>query len=163
MSESINQVTLTLGLLVTFAGVFLAFTLDRAIDRIKRIQAKNELLKNLACELSELKKNLTGDAYRLYPDIWDSAVASGQLELLTSEQVTNLANVYRKIKGTDYEAIRVRDAREAYMMRAPNPYTNLEENWTDLSKRHLVRMEETKALIDEILKEPWLSRYVEKS
>jgi hypothetical protein len=100
---------------------------------------------------------------RLYPDIWDSAVTSGQLELLTSEQVTKLANVYRKIKGTDYEAIRVRDAREAYTMRTPNPYTNLEENWTDLSKRHLVRMEETKALIDEILKEPWLSRYVEKS
>ena len=156
MSESINQVTLALELVVTFSGVFLAFMLDRVIDWRKELQAKKELLRNLACELKELKKSLTGDAFRLYPDVWDSTVSSGKLELLNSEQLNKLTNVYRKIKGTDYEAIRVRDAKEAYMMRTPNPYTTLEDNWTNLSNRHFIRMEETKALIDEVLKERWL-------
>ncbi len=57
MSESINQVTLALELIVTFSGVFLAFMLDRAIDWRKEKKAKKELLKNLSCELNELKKS----------------------------------------------------------------------------------------------------------
>jgi hypothetical protein len=145
MSESINQVVLALELAVTFSGVFLAFMLDRVIDWRKEQQAKKELLKNLSCELNELKKSLTGDAYKLYPDIWDSAVTSGKLELLNSEQLTKLTNVYRKIKGTDYEAVRVRDAKEAYMLHM-NPEAR--KDWSILFNAHLTRMEETKALID---------------
>ena len=40
MSESINQITLALELVVTFSGVFLAFMLDRVIDWRKEKQAK---------------------------------------------------------------------------------------------------------------------------
>jgi hypothetical protein len=157
MSESISQVTLALELVVTFSGVFLAFMLDRLIDWRKEQQAKKEMLKNLACELNELKKSLTGDAYKLYPDVWDSVVASGKLELLSSDQLTKLTNVYRIIKGTDYEAVRVRDAKEAFMQNNhPSVMIHLQENWTRISSNHLKRMAETNALIDEVLKEPWL-------
>jgi hypothetical protein len=154
MSESINQVTLALELIVTFSGVFLAFMLDRVIDWRKEQQSKTELLKNISCELNELKKSLIGDVYRLYPDVWDSAIASGKLDLLNSEQLKKLTNVYRKIKGTDYEAVRVRDAKEAYNQTGSNDAAN---NWSILSKAHKIRMEETKTLIDEVLKELGLS------
>jgi hypothetical protein len=154
MSENINQVALVLELAVTFFGVFLAFMLDRLIDWRKEQKAKEELLRNLACELNRMKDNLTGDAYRLYPDIWDSAVSSGQLKLLDSDQLSKLTNVYRKIKDTDYEATRVREAKEAF-----------DENMSQNARLHLSfqqneyhgRMEKTKELIDEVLKEPWLS------
>jgi hypothetical protein len=153
MSENVNQVTIVLELAVTFLGVFLAFMLDRLIDWKKRQHSKKDLLKNLSCELNELKKSLTGDAYKLYPDIWDSAVSSGQLELLDSDQLSKLTNVYRKIKGTDYEATRVRDAKEAYMT-SKSP--DAAHDWKILSIAHTVRMEETKALIDEVMQERWL-------
>ncbi|MGD0204551.1 MAG: hypothetical protein ABSC20_11690 [Candidatus Bathyarchaeia archaeon] len=153
MSESINQVTLALELIVTFSGVFLAFMLDRVIDWRKEQQAKKELLKNLSCELNELKNSLTKDAPKLYPDIWDSAVASGQLELLDSEQLTKLTNVYRKIKGTDYEGTRVRDAKDAF---EETSSPDARKHYSIQSQAHEKRIEETKALIDEVLNEPWL-------
>ena len=154
MSENINQVALVLELSVTFFGVFLAFMLDRLIDWRKEQQAKKELLKNLSYELNELKKSLTGDAYRLYPDVWDSAVSSGQLNLLSSEQLNKLTKVYHTVKGTDYEAIRVRDAKEAYML---NGTPDARKDWGILSIAHKTRMEETMAEIDSVLKEHWLS------
>ena len=157
MTESVNQVTLALELVVTFSGVFLAFLLDRFIDWRKEQQSKKELLKNLKIELNELKESLVGDAYRLYPDVWDSAVSSGQLELLNSDQLNKLTKVYRKIKGTDYEAIRVRDAKEAFMQsNHPSVMTHLQTYWTNISNKHFKRMAETISLIDEVLKESWL-------
>jgi hypothetical protein len=157
MSENINQVTLVLELSVTFFGVFLAFMLDRLIDWRKEQHTKEELLKNLSCELNELKKSLTGDVYRLFPDVWDSAVSSGQLDLLDSEQLSKLTKVYRIIKGTDYEAIRVRDAKEAYMQ-SKSPETA--QDYKILDMTHRMRMIETTAEIDAVLKEPWLKKII---
>jgi len=153
MSESINQVALILELVVTFSGVFLAFMLDRVIDWRKEQKTKKELLRNLACELNRMKDNLTGDAYRLYPDIWDSAIASGKLDLLDPEQQTKLTNVYRLIKGTDYEAIRVRDAKEAFEITHSNEARN---NYSILGSRHTERMQKTIDAINGVLKESWL-------
>jgi hypothetical protein len=160
MSESIKLLTLALELIVTFAGVFLAFMLDRLIDWKKEQKTKEELLKNLACELNRMKDNLTGDAYRLYPDIWESAIASGKLDLLDPEQQTKLTNVYRVIKGTDYEAVRVRDAKEAFEITHSNESRN---NLSILSSRHMERMRKTIEAINEVLKEHWLCDYVPKS
>jgi len=119
----------------------------------KRKTSKKELLKNLSSELNEFKKSLSEDIDKLYPDIWDSAVASGRLELLDSEQLTKLTNAYRKIKGTDYDATRVREAQESF-----------NESMSQENRRHLSfqrlkyesRTKETKALINEVLNEPWL-------
>ncbi len=160
MSESINQVTLALELVVTFSGVFLAFMLDRAIDWRKKQQAKKELLKNLACELNRVKDSLTGEAKGLYPDVWDSTIASGKLDLLNSKQLMKLTNVYRKIKETDYEATTVRGAKTAFDLTLSDDARKI---LSALSIGHNSRMEETRKLIDEVLKEPWLSSYVQKS
>jgi len=45
MSENINQVALVLELLVTFAGVFLAFMLDRLIDWRRDEKIKKSIVK----------------------------------------------------------------------------------------------------------------------
>lgn len=90
---------------------------------------------------------------------WDSAVSSGKLDLLDSEQLSKLTKVYRMIKGTDYEAIRVRDAKETYeQSNHPSVMVHLQSNWTNISSRHFKRMEETKLEIEKVLKEPWLNR-----
>jgi hypothetical protein len=154
MSESINQIVLVLELVVTFSGVFLAFMLNRLIDWRKELKTKKELLRNLACELKRMKDNLTGDAYRLYPDIWDSAIASGKLDLLDPEQQTKLTNVYRIIKGTDYEAVRVRDAKESFEITHSN---EARSNWAILSQRRGDIMQKTIEAIDGVLKESWLN------
>ena len=80
MSETINLLTLALELIVTFAGVFLAFMLDRLIDWRKEQKTKEELLKNLAYELNRMKDNLTGDAY--------SSILIFGIQLLQVENLT---------------------------------------------------------------------------
>jgi hypothetical protein len=158
MSESINQINLVLELVVTFSGVFLAFMLDRGIDRYKEWRSKKDLLRSLSFELKGLEEKLTGNAYKLYTDIWDSAVASGQLQLLGSEQLQKLTRVYSKIKGTDYEAERVRDAKEDFMKEnEPLAAIQLETNWINLSTSQKKREGKTKGTIDELLKESWLN------
>ena len=107
--------------------------------------------KKFSCELNELKNSLTKDAPKLYPDIWDSAIASGQLELLDSEQLTKLTNVYRKIKGTDYEGTRVRDAKDAF---EETSSPDARKHYSIQSQAHEKRIEETKALIDEVFNKP---------
>ncbi|MDH5780895.1 MAG: hypothetical protein OEZ29_09920, partial [Candidatus Bathyarchaeota archaeon] len=75
-----------------------------------RKKEKLSVLRTLRIEeIEETRQKLVGMGYLLYPDIWDSAISSGQIRLLNSEQVTILAEVYRFIKGTAYEAKRVRD------------------------------------------------------
>ena len=76
-----------------------------------------------------------------------------QLELLDSEQLTKLTNVYRKIKGTDYEGTRVRDAKDAF---EETSSPDARKHYSIQSQAHEKRIEETKALIDEVLNEPWL-------
>ena len=58
------------------------------------------------------------------------------------------------MKGTDYEAIRVRDAEEAFNSNNhPTTMKYLRENWQGLSAAHFKRMEATRTAIDKILKE----------
>ena len=69
---------------------------------------------------------------------------------------SKLTNVYRIIKGTDYEAVRVRDAKEAFEITHSN---EARSNYAILSQRHGDRMQKTKEAIDEALKEHWLYEY----
>lgn len=143
-------------LAVTFLGVFLAFSLDRAIDWGKRKQDRRDLLHDLREELEESKKKLTSQGILLYPDIWESAISSGQIRLLNSEQVTKLARVYRFIKGTDYEATRVRDVGEDYEgKRLREDSIALSERWRELSTILKQREAKLRNMIEEILKEKW--------
>jgi hypothetical protein len=160
MSESTNEVTLALELLVTFAGVFLAFTLDRLIDYRKEQRIKHVLLRNLAHELKRLKEALSGEAKRLDHDIYDSAVASGRLNFLASEQLMEITDVYTKIKNTDIRAMSVIIARDAFDRSKSDHH---QKEYSFLKNAYNIRKQEAGKLIDEILKEPWLSRYAQKS
>jgi hypothetical protein len=160
MSENINQVTLALELLVTFAGVFLAFMLDRLIDWRRDEKIKKVLLRNMAHELSRVKDDLTGEVRRLTHDVYDSAVASGRLNFLPPEQLMKITNVYVKIKNTDIRAISVIVAEEGFDQ-SKRGHPQIE--YSPLKNVYNVRKQEVSKLIDEVLKEPWLSRYLQKS
>jgi intein/homing endonuclease len=163
MSESINEVTLALELLVTFAGVFLAFMLDRLIDYRKEQRIKHVLLRNLAHELNRLKEALSGEAKRLGHDVYDSAVASGRLNFLASEQLMKITDVYTKIKNADIRAMSVIIAKEAFDQSKGGHSQEEYSSLKNLENAFNIRKQEAIKSIDEILKEPWLSRYAQKS
>jgi len=92
-----------------FLGVLIGFNLDRIVESSGNRHDKKILLHTLRNELIEINKMLvspspiTGDASMLYPDIWDSAISSGQLKLLDLEQITKLSKIYRLIKSIEFE------------------------------------------------------------
>jgi hypothetical protein len=165
MSETITLTleisTLLLEFFVTFVGVFLAFVLDRIIDKEKEQKARKELLRNLMNELKRIKDELTGEAKLLYPDIYDSAVSSGKLDLLNMEQLTKLTNVYRKIKQQEYETMLLRDKKDVYednkdvYDKAHNLKTRIE--LAKLSNKNEHRETALKETIEKLLEEQWLN------
>jgi len=163
MSESINEVILPLELLVTFAGVFLAFMLDRLIDWRRDEKIKKVLLRNIAHELKRLKVDLTGEVKRLDHDIYDSAVASGRLNFLPPEQLMKITDVYAGIKNASIRAMSVIIAKETFgqskSVHSQEEYSSVK----NLDNAFNVTKQEAIESIDEILKEPWLSRYAQKS
>ena len=163
MSESANEVILPLELLVTFAGVFLAFLLDRLIDWTRDEKIKKVLLRNIAHELNRLKDDLTGEVKRLDHDVYDSAVASGRLNFLPSEQLMKITDVYTKIKNASIRAMSVIITKETFgqskSVHSQEEYSSVK----NLDNAFNVTKQEAIESIDEILKEPWLSRYAQKS
>lgn len=141
---------------VTFVGVFLAFLLDRAIDWHKRKQKIKDLLRDLREELEESRDKLTGNANLHFPDIWKSAISSGQIRLLNSEQVTQLARVYRDIQAIEYNAKWVKQAREDFVAAGhPTRRTLLKDRWKKYSKIQREREENLRKEIESILREKW--------
>ena len=140
-------------------GIFLAFTLDRAIDEKKKRQDKKDLLRDLYTELEVIRSNLTGKGNLHFPDIWESAISSGQIRLLESEQVRKLANIYHDVKGTEYEAIRCRDLAEEIRLEKTKGHTQHLNDLTYLWSRYssVLRDREKRLLtkIEEVLKEKW--------
>ena len=163
MSENSNQIYLVFELLVTFAGVFLAFMLDRLIDWRRDEKIKKVLLRNIAHELNRLKDDLTGEVKRLNHDVYDSAVASGRLNFLPPEQLMKIADVYTKIKNTSIRAMSVIITKETFgqskSVHSQEEYSSVK----NLDNAFNVTKQEAIESIDEILKEPWLSRYAQKS
>jgi len=130
--------------------------LNRAIDVRNRGQDKRDLLRDLHDELKETRSKLTGKANLLFPDIWKSAISSGQIRLLNSEQVTKLARVYRDIQATEYDAKWVKQAREDYQAEGhPTTLKILLDRWVEYSKRQEEREKDLCKKIEEILKEKW--------
>jgi hypothetical protein len=164
MSENTNQLYLVFELLVTFTGVFLAFMLDRLIDWRRDEKIKKVLLRNMAYELNRVKDDLaSGEVKRLTHDVYDSAVASGRLNFLSPEQLMKITNVYAKINSADIRAISVVVAEEAFDQSKSKLSQLSQEHYSSLKNVYNARKQEVSKLIDEVLKEPWLSRYVNKS
>ena len=162
MSESINELILPLELLVTFAGVFLAFMLDRLIDWRRDEKIKKVLLRNIAHELNRVKDDLTGEVKRLNHDVYDSAIASGRLNFLPPEQLMKITDVYTKIENASIRAMSVIITKEAFDQSKSVPsqeYSSAKnlDNAFNITKQEAIKS------INEIFKEPWLSRYAQKS
>jgi hypothetical protein len=140
-------------------GVFLAFTLDRAINEQQKRKDKENLLTDLFTELTVIKRNLNGKGNLHFPDIWESAISSGQIRLLNSEQVRKLASIYHDVKGMEYEAIRCRDLAEKIRLEKTKGHTTYLNDLTFLWSGYsaVLRDREKKLLkkIEEILKEKW--------
>lgn len=142
-------------------GILFAFSFDRYIDLWKKERDKEYLLSDLYAELNEIKSKIypqTKTIFMLYPEIWDSAKSSGELRLLDSEQSIKLTSVYRFIKGTEYEAKRVRDAIEDFNI--TDPVAKGEREWLEgrykkLWAIHNKRMEQLNSEIEKLLKEKW--------
>ena len=142
-------------------GIYLGLQLDRIREQRKKNQNKKDLLHQLHTELEEIKTKLfpqTKSVLMLYPDIWNSAISSGQIRLLNSEQITKFTKVFRFIRGTQYEAERVRDAIEEYNSVHVGERKRkawLENRYKELWARHNKRGEQLSLEIENILKEKW--------
>ena len=141
--------------LAVIIGILLVFAVDRFWEAEKNKLQRKDLLANLYVELKRISSILT-QGNLLYPMVWDSAVSSGELGLLTSEQVTKLANLYALIKGTEYEAKKVQDMKEDYKKAKGTPEAKrLEMHWSLSWKNQSDREKELRQKIDEILTEKW--------
>jgi hypothetical protein len=144
-------------LIVTFLGVFFAFMLDRAIDWRKKNQDKKHLVLDLRNELERIKDELTGKGNLHFPDIWDSAISSGQIRLLQSELVLRLESIYRDVKGIEYEAKRVRDLAEVYRLTKAKGQVSgdLEYMWGRYTASLKSGEDDLRKKIEALLQEKW--------
>jgi len=113
----------------------------------------------MAHELNRVKDDLaSGEVKRLTHDVYDSAVASGRLNFLSPEQLMKITNVYAKINNADIRAISVVVAEEAVDQSKSKLIS--QQQYSSLKNVYNARKQEVSKLIDEVLKEPWLSRYL---
>ena len=150
------------GLLAGIFGILIGFTLDRISDIDKDNQTKEVFLKLIRDELNEIKSLISPQrkgVYLLLTDIWDSIIASGIIRLLSPDQVTKLAGVYKQIKGVSYEAVWIRNNSEEWegipdteTAKKASAKKRLDNNFD----HHKIRMENLSKQIDDVLKEKWL-------
>lgn len=139
-----------------------AFLLDRLINWVNRVRARQDLKHRLHVELETVRGKVspqTDSVVMLYPDIWDSAVSSGELGLLDANEVVKLAEVYRFVKGTQYEAEWVRRSIEEYNNVPATEKERrdwLKDRFTFLWARHNERGEKLTTRIDEIFQDEQL-------
>ena len=78
---------------------------------------KSDLLQDLHVELTVIDSKIypyAQDNIILYPDIWNSAVTSGQVRLLDNEQLIKLTSVYSIIRNLKYETELIKSNEDAF-------------------------------------------------
>lgn len=153
-----------LGFLTEFTagmlGVLWAFSIERHRRLGKENRDRKDLLDDLRAELEEIKQTTSGKKdtrrQRLFPDVWESGVSSGQLRLLSSEQVKKLSKVYRYVKDLDNERRRVRDAEEEWEGMGRHLREDVyKKRYERLSVRLNIEENDLRKMIEEILQEKW--------
>jgi hypothetical protein len=91
------------------AGILIGFGLDRTYTGYKDRKHRRELKINLREELTKCQKLLTGKGNLLPIAMWNSAISSGDIGLLSFADRTKLSSLYFEIDNFNYEAKRVRD------------------------------------------------------
>ena len=85
-------------------GIFLAFSLDRALDWRRDRKDRKKLREMLHKELARIQGLLVGNANLFHPDIWKSATSSGKIQLLDVDDMVKLSEIYADIQSVEYEA-----------------------------------------------------------
>jgi len=93
-----------------FFGVLGAFALQRLYGWYRDSQNEKKLKESLRSELERCLALLTGKGNLLPVMMWNSAVSSGDVKLLSYDERTQLSGVYFEIENHNYEAKRVRDS-----------------------------------------------------
>ena len=143
-----------------FAGIFgilIGFSLDRLSDLQKDNRTRDDFLKLIREELVTIKGRISpekNEILLLYTDAWDSMISSGLMRLLNAKQVLQLSRVYKEIKETSFEAERIRLNRDEFMV---SPNSALRAKFSYNLNRHKDRMANLINLINEVLKEEWLT------
>ena len=96
-------------LIGTLAGILIGFGLDRTYTGYKDRKHKKELKVNLKEELNNCQDLLTGQGNLLPTVMWNSAISSGDIGLLSFADRTKLSSLYFEIDNYNYEAKRLRD------------------------------------------------------
>jgi hypothetical protein len=96
-------------LIGTLAGILIGFGMDRTYTGYKDRKHKQELKVNLKEELKNCQDLLTGKGNLLPTAMWNSAISSGDIGLLSFADRTKLSSLYFEIDNYNYEAKRVRD------------------------------------------------------
>ena len=149
-------------LLVTFLGVFLAFALNRYIEKQKRREDEKTLFIHLYNELNEIKGKLDKDKTLSFPEIWESVVSSGQMRILDPLQAILITRVYREIKQVEEIQENNRELVEQFEFQK-NKYTpdsieyskELTEKYYQYQKSQQERRKNLLINIEALLKKKW--------
>ena len=99
--------------LPTFLGVLLAFALTRWWEKRSEREQKDKLKRAFKSELDICMDKLRPMNGQYVPTIvWEGAVGSGVLRLLSPEEVIRLSNVYAGFRNYNYEATNSRRLAE---------------------------------------------------
>ena len=142
----------------TMLGVLFAFNLNRHLESRKQEQVKNDLLCDICDELKESRDKLNGNSNLHFPDIWKSAISSGQVRLLSSEQVRKISSVYEQIQAIEYEAKWVKQTKEDFETCEPNLSNKLAMRHGKLAAIQIDHEKKLRIKIEELLKEKWWNK-----
>ena len=91
-------------LIGTLAGILIGFGLDRTYTGYKDRKHKQELKINLKEELKNCQDLLTSQGNLLPTVMWNSAISSGDIGLLSFADRTKLSSLYFEMDNYNYEA-----------------------------------------------------------
>ena len=143
-----NIFAFAIEILATLLGVYSAFYLERISEEKRKENTRRELLISLKEELERGSDLLNGRGNLLPTDTWSSAVSSGNLMTLKTNERIKLRQIYEEIKNHNYEAKMV---RELGIQSKSNP--KVRALHAALSKRLIDNEERLKEKIDNLLKE----------
>ena len=141
-----------------FLGILGAFALERLYRLYKDRKNRKKLKENLKNELEVGMSRLIGKGMLLPTKMWNSAVTSGDLKIVSFPERTQLSSIYCEIENYNYEAKRVRDsavvAQTGSRRVIVDGMTPAMAYWRNLSKALLEEEETLKQSISEFLKDP---------
>jgi hypothetical protein len=145
-------------LIGTLVGILIGFGLDRTYTGYKDRKHRRELKINLKEELTKCQELLTGKGNLLPTVMWNSAISSGDIGLLSFADRTKIASLYFQIDNHNYEAKRVRDSAVVAQTGSGRELCNgmpaAQAYWQTISKSLIEEEEALKQKIFEIQKDP---------